>query len=151
KGLASAVDPQHGGFGGAPKFPNPMNLALLFRGFRRSGDSVLLSAALLSLRRMAQGGIYDQLGGGFHRYSVDAAWRVPHCEKMLYDNAQLLHLYAEAEQVRPDPLWQKVLEETAAYVHREMTAPDGAFFTAQDADSEGEEGRYFVWTPEQVR
>jgi uncharacterized protein YyaL (SSP411 family) len=149
--LVSSVDLQNGGFGGAPKFPNPMNVALLLRGHRRTGDAKLLEAALLTLRKMAKGGIYDQLGGGFHRYAVDAIWRVPHFEKMLYDNAQLLHLYAEAEQVSPDPLWRKVVEETAAYVLREMTSPEGAFFTAQDADSEGEEGKFFAWTPDQFR
>ncbi|MFL5320658.1 MAG: thioredoxin domain-containing protein, partial [Myxococcaceae bacterium] len=149
--LEREIDRVHGGFGGAPKFPNPMNVALLLRGWRRSKDQKLLSAVLLTLERMANGGIYDQLGGGFHRYSVDQKWLVPHFEKMLYDNAQLLHLYSEAQQIEPRPLWKKVVEETVAYVQREMTSKDGAFFAAQDADSEGEEGKFFVWKPDEIR
>jgi uncharacterized protein YyaL (SSP411 family) len=99
---------------------------------------------------MALGGVYDQLGGGFHRYSVDERWLVPHFEKMLYDNAQLVHLAAEAWQLAPRPLWRKVVEETTAYVMREMTSPEGAFYAAQDADSDGEEGKFFVWRPEEL-
>src|SRR5260370_3137293 len=97
-----------------------MNVALLLRAYRRSGRKELLSSALLTLERMAEGGIYDQLGGGFHRYSVDERWLVPHFEKMLYDNAQLLHLYAEAQQISPRPLWKNVAEETVEYLLREM-------------------------------
>jgi uncharacterized protein YyaL (SSP411 family) len=148
--LEGEIDRRHGGFGGAPKFPNPMNVALLLRGYRRSKDGALLSAALLTLEKMAKGGIYDQLGGGFHRYSVDERWLVPHFEKMLYDNAQLLHLYAEAQQLSPRPLWEKVARETVAYLEREMISPEGGFYAAQDADSEGEEGKFFVWTPAEV-
>jgi len=149
--LETKIDRRHGGFGkSGPKFPNPMNVQLLLRGFRRSGREELKSAALLTLEKMALGGIYDQLGGGFHRYSVDERWLVPHFEKMLYDNAQLLHLYSEAQQVEPRPLWEKTVRETVAYLQREMTSGDGAFFAAQDADSEGEEGKFFVWTPQEI-
>ncbi len=148
--MLKRVDPVHGGFGRAPKFPNPMNVALLLRAFRRSRDVALRDAALRTLEKMALGGLYDQLGGGFHRYSVDERWGVPHFEKMLYDNAQLLHLYAEAQQVQPRPLWRKVAEETVAYLQREMTSPEGGLYATQDADSEGEEGKFFVWRPSEV-
>ncbi|GMU59709.1 MAG: hypothetical protein AMXMBFR34_14720 [Myxococcaceae bacterium] len=151
RSLAREVDPVHGGFGQrGPKFPNPMNVALLLRGYRRSGDPRLRAGALLTLEKMAKGGLFDHLGGGFHRYSVDERWLVPHFEKMLYDNAQLLHLYAEAFQLAPRPLWRTTVEETVAYVAREMTHDGGAFYAAQDADSEGEEGKYFVWRPEEL-
>ncbi|QSQ13330.1 thioredoxin domain-containing protein [Myxococcus landrumensis] len=149
--MALQVDSVHGGFGGAPKFPNPMNFSLLLRAWRRGGGESLRDAVFLTLERMALGGIYDQLGGGFHRYSVDARWLVPHFEKMLYDNAQLVHLYSEAQQVAPRPLWRKVVEETVEYVRREMTDAGGAFYAAQDADSEGEEGKFFVWRPEEIQ
>jgi uncharacterized protein len=149
--LAARIDPAFGGFGSrGPKFPNPMNLALLLRGHRRTGNRALLDGALLTLEKMALGGVADQLGGGFHRYSVDERWRVPHFEKMLYDNAQLLHLYAEAMQLQPRPLWRKTAEALVGWLLREMTAPEGGFYAAQDADSEGEEGTFFVWTPAEL-
>ncbi|MBX7115965.1 MAG: thioredoxin domain-containing protein [Myxococcaceae bacterium] len=150
RGVQRRIDPVHGGFGGAPKFPNPMNVAMLLRGYRRTKDRALLEPALLTLHEMATGGIYDQLGGGFHRYSVDAHWAVPHFEKMLYDNAQLIHLYSEAYLLEPRPLWKRVVEETVAYLQREMISDGGGFCAAQDADSEGEEGKFFSWTPAQV-
>jgi uncharacterized protein YyaL (SSP411 family) len=149
--LESRVDRKHGGFGrSGPKFPNPMNVQLMLRGWRRSGSDALKSGALLTLEKMALGGVYDQLGGGFHRYSVDERWLVPHFEKMLYDNAQLLAVYSEAQQVDPRPLWKKTVEETVAYLQREMTSSQGAFYAAQDADSEGEEGKYFVWSAREL-
>ena len=149
--LARRVDPVHGGFGkGGPKFPNPMNVSVLLRGYRRSGDKGLLDPALRTLEAMARGGLYDPLGGGFHRYCVDGHWGVPHFEKMLYDNAQLLHVYSEAQALAPSPLWERVVRQTVGYLAREMTSPDGALYAAQDADSEGEEGKFFSWTPAQV-
>ncbi|MFZ5438540.1 MAG: thioredoxin domain-containing protein [Myxococcota bacterium] len=150
--LAARVDPVHGGFGRhGPKFPNPMLLALMLRAWRRSGDRACLDATLLTLEKMARGGVFDQLGGGFHRYSVDERWAVPHFEKMAYDTAQLLHLYAEAWLIAPRPLWRDVVERSVEWLERELTSADGGFFAAQDADSEGEEGRFFVWRPEEVR
>jgi uncharacterized protein YyaL (SSP411 family) len=148
--LNNIFDEAHGGFGTQPKFPNPMNLALFLRYWRASGHEAYLRMALLALQKMAQGGIYDQLGGGFHRYSVDAHWLVPHFEKMLYDNAQLLRLYADATRITKEPFYRRVVAETVGYVRREMLHPDGGFYATQDADSEGEEGKFFVWTPDEV-
>ncbi len=149
--MTARLDPTHGGFGaGGPRFPNPMNLSFLLRSWRRTGDADAAVGALLTLEKMALGGVHDQLGGGFHRYSVDERWLVPHFEKMLYDTAQLLHVYAEAQQVAPRPLWGQVAERAVDWLEREMTAPGGGFFSAQDADSEGEEGVFFVWRPEEI-
>jgi uncharacterized protein YyaL (SSP411 family) len=148
--LNNGFDDAHGGFGTQPKFPNPMNLALFLRYWRASGNESYRQMALLALQKMAQGGIYDQLGGGFHRYSVDAHWLVPHFEKMLYDNAQLLRLYADAYRITKDTFYRGVVVETVGYVRREMLHSEGGFYATQDADSEGEEGKFFVWTPEQI-
>ena len=155
-GLIASTDRVHGGFGGAPKFPNETNLLLLLEEALRTGDREPLDAALLTLRAMARGGIHDQVGGGFHRYSVDGQWLVPHFEKMLYNQAHLLRAYALAYRLTGDPLLARVARETADYVLRDMTSPGGAFYSATDADSEaagGEsvEGEFFVWTKDQIR
>ena len=156
EGLIASTDRVHGGFGGAPKFPNETNLLLLLEEALRTGDRQPLDAALVTLRAMAQGGIHDQVGGGFHRYSVDGQWLVPHFEKMLYNQAHLLRAYALAYRLTGDPLLARVARQTADYVLRDMTSPGGAFYSATDADSEAEdgesvEGEFFVWTKDQLR
>jgi uncharacterized protein YyaL (SSP411 family) len=144
-------DPQHGGVRGAPKFPSSLPVRLLLRHHRRTGDASSLEMAVHALERMAAGGIHDQLGGGFHRYSVDEIWLIPHFEKMLYDNALLAVAYAEAWQVTRRPDLARVARTTLDYVLREMTSTDGAFWSATDADSEGEEGRFFAWSDGEIR
>jgi uncharacterized protein YyaL (SSP411 family) len=148
--LGRAFDSTNGGFGSAPKFPHPMELRLLLRAWKRFGDDDALHMAHVTLDRMAMGGIYDHLGGGFHRYSTDARWLVPHFEKMLYDNALLTSAYLEGFQATRDPFYRRIAEETLAYVRREMTSPEGPFYSTQDADSEGVEGKFFVWSEEEI-
>jgi len=154
--LAQDFDPEFGGFGSAPKFPHPSNLAFLLREWRRSAggespDLHSLYMATLTLTRMAEGGIYDQLGGGFARYSVDQYWMIPHFEKMLYDNAQLLSVYAQAGAATGDPLFQRIAGETADWIMRDLQAPQGGFWSTLDADSEGHEGKFYVWDAAEVR
>ncbi|MGE5673336.1 MAG: thioredoxin domain-containing protein [Mycobacterium leprae] len=150
RALADHTDRRHGGFGGAPKFPNATALDVMLRAWKRTGDEPCRDLALLTLRKMGEGGVYDQLGGGFHRYSVDARWAVPHFEKMLYDNATLPPVYLSAWQAAGEPLYRQIAEETLQYVMREMTHPDGGFYSSTDADSEGDEGKYFVWDRAEV-
>jgi uncharacterized protein len=145
-----AFDTVEGGVRRAPKFPSNVPIRLLLRYHRRAGDADALHMATLTLEKMAGGGMYDQLGGGFHRYSTDARWLVPHFEKMLYDNALLAVAYAEAAQVTGRADFARVARETLDYVLREMTSPDGAFYSATDADSEGEEGKFFVWSQREI-
>ncbi len=144
-------DWRHGGFGDAPKFPQPLALDFVLRASHRLGAERGMQFLQLTLRRMAEGGIYDQLGGGFHRYSVDSAWVVPHFEKMLYDNALLATVYVHAFQATHDPFYRSIAEQTLDYLLGVMSAPDGGFYSAEDADSEGVEGKYYVWTLEEFR
>jgi len=150
KQLASLYDERHGGFGTQPKFPNTKNLEVFLRHWAQSRDETFLRRVTHTLRKMAEGGIYDQLGGGFHRYSVDDRWQVPHFEKMLYDNALLAKILLETYQASGDPFFARIARKTLDYVVREMTHPGGGFYSTQDADSEGEEGKFFVWTSEEI-
>lgn len=143
-------DATNGGFGGAPKFPPSMSLEFLLRYFYRTQDEKALEMVTKTCTKMARGGMYDQLGGGFHRYSVDAVWLVPHFEKMLYDNAQLARVYLHVYQITKDDFYKRVAVETLEYVRREMFDEKGGFYSTQDADSEGAEGKFFVWTPSEV-
>ena len=147
---AANYDAVHGGFGGAPKFPPSMSLEFLMQVADRNNDSHLREIVVHTLTKMARGGMYDQVGGGFHRYSVDARWLVPHFEKMLYDNALLARLYTRAWQWTKEPLFAQIANEILGFVQREMTSPEGAFYATFDADSEGEEGKFYVWTRAEV-
>ena len=148
--LLQIADVTYGGFGQAPKFPNASNLSFMFRYSKLSGISKFEKFALLTLKKMAKGGIFDQIGGGFHRYSTDARWLVPHFEKMLYDNALLPIVYSEAYQITKDSFFRDVVNKTLDYVIREMTSSNGTFFSAQDADTNGEEGQTFVWKKQEI-
>ena len=148
--LLQIADVTYGGFGQAPKFPNASNLSFMFRYSKLSGISKFEKFALLTLKKMAKGGIFDQIGGGFHRYSTDARWLVPHFEKMLYDNALLPIVYSEAYQITKDSFFRDVVSKTLDYVIREMTSSNGTFFSAQDADTNGEEGQTFVWKKQEI-
>ncbi len=149
--LKKAFDPQWGGFGGAPKFPTPHHLTFLLRRHRHSQDPQVQIIIEKTLEAMRFGGLFDQIGGGFHRYSVDEKWLVPHFEKMLYDQALLAMAYTEAYQALKNPLQAKVGQEIFRYVLRDMTSPEGGFYSAEDADSEGKEGLFYLWTHQQVR
>ena len=148
--IASAYDSDNGGLGQAPKFPNAGVYELFLRHYHHSQSDRYLEMVAHTLTKMAQGGIYDHVGGGFHRYSVDAKWLVPHFEKMLYDNAQLVRIYSQLFTITANPLFKTVVNETCRYLLREMLHPEGGFYSTQDADSEGEEGRFFVWAADEI-
>jgi hypothetical protein len=149
--IQRGFDRVHGGWGDAPKFPQPMLLEFLLRHYHITGDAQALQMVTQTLDAMARGGMYDQVGGGFHRYSVDNHWTTPHFEKMLYDSAQLARVYLHAWQVTGEPFYRAIAEETLDYVAREMLSPEGGFYATQDADSEGEEGKFFLWTQDEIR
>ncbi len=148
--LEHAFDPEYGGFGNAPKFPVPQNLLFLLRYYHSQNNKEALNIVEKTLNAMAKGGIYDHIGGGFARYSTDKIWLVPHFEKMLYDNALLVMCYCEAFQNTSKEIYKVIVKDTLSYIKREMTSEEGGFYSAEDADSEGEEGKYYVWTPEEI-
>jgi uncharacterized protein YyaL (SSP411 family) len=149
--IKRTFDPQHGGFESAPKFPTPHRLLFLLRCYHRSGDTKAFEMVQKTLTSMRLGGIWDHVGFGFHRYSTDTRWLLPHFEKMLYDQALIAPVYLEAYQITKNPFFAKTAEDIFSYVMRDMTSSDGAFYSAEDADSEGEEGKFYVWTLEEFR
>ncbi len=146
KALTSTFDPKHGGFSAAPKFPTPHQLLFLLRYYQRTQTIEALNMATLTLDKLMQGGIYDHVGFGFHRYSTDETWQVPHFEKMLYDQAQLLQAYSLAYQLTQNPAYARVIDDIITYLNRDLRSDTGAYFCAEDADSEGEEGTFYVWS-----
>jgi uncharacterized protein len=148
--IQDQFDNEHGGFGSAPKFPSPLVLEFLLRYYSRYQENSALKMVEVTLRKMAEGGIFDQIGGGFHRYATDDAWQIPHFEKMLYDNALLSRVYLHAYLITQNQLYSEIAQQTLDYVLREMTSPEWGFYCAQDADSEGEEGKYYTWTIDEV-
>ena len=149
--LKRRFDSEHGGFSQAPKFPTPHNLLFLLRYWKRTGNIEALEMVQKTLTEMRMGGIYDQLGYGFHRYSTDEQWLVPHFEKMLYDQALLILAYIEVYQITNNILFKKTSEQILEYILRDMTSPEGGFYSAEDADSEGEEGRFYLWNADELR